>query len=651
MDAASPRMRLSLVAVVVAACFVALFARLWYLQVMEAPALAVQATATRTRTVAVDAPRGRILDMNGKVLVDNRTQIVVTIDRAQYKKVADKDALVDHLAEILTSYGTPTKTSALKKRISEQNDPLQPILVASDVTDEVAQHLSERSEDFPSVSFSRRTSRIYPYGAAAGNVLGYVGRITAERLKVIEPGLDPETGEIKTYQPDSMIGLAGVEASYERELRGVPGVETIEIDARNRPVGTVSYQPARAGSDVMLHLDIDVQIRAEQSLVDKLTILKGTPQKDGTIRKAPAGSVVALDPRDGGVIALASYPSYDPREFANGISQERYKQLQNVDGVSALLDRSISGQYAPGSTFKLVTGTAALSNRLITGNDTIYDKGYYEIGNPPERLRNAGEQVNGLVNVTSAMTVSSDVFFYWLGERMDGSTLIQDAARAYGFDQLTGIDLPNEASGYVLTPARLRTLHQKYPKDYPYGDWYTGNTAHLAVGQDGVVVTPLQLARAYAAFANGGTLYEPHVGWRVLRSGGSPTRPSDILRTIEPVVKGTVSLPGDVRGPLAAGFGGATGPDGTAAGAFIGFDQAAFKIDGKTGTAQVAGKADTSWFASYAPATAPRYAIAAAMEESGFGAEASGEVVRHVYELVAAQALTGVAPANSGQRD
>ncbi len=651
MDASSPRMRLSLVAVVVAACFVALFARLWYLQVMEAPALAVQATANSRRTVSVDAPRGRILDMNGKVLVDNRTQIVVLIDRAQFRKVADKDALVDHLADVLTRYGTPTKTATLQKRIAEQNDPLQPISVATDVTEEVAQHLSEHAEDFPSVSFDRRTTRVYPYGAAAGNVLGYVGRITAEKLKTVQPGTDPETGQVKTYQPDSMIGLAGVEATYEQDLRGVPGVETIEVDYRNRPVGTVDYQPARAGNDIVLHLDIDVQMRAEQSLVEKLLVLRGTPQRDGVIRRAPAGSLVALDPRDGGVIALATYPSYDPREFANGISQERYQQLQNVDGVSALLDRSISGQYAPGSTFKLVTGTAALSNRLISGADTIYDKGYYEIGNPPERLTNAGEQVNGLVNVTSAMTVSSDVFFYWLGERMDGSTLIQDAARAYGFDQITGIDLPNEASGYVLTPSRLKTLHQKYPKDYPYGDWYTGNTAHLAVGQDGVVATPLQLARAYAAFANGGTLYEPHVAWKVLKSGGDPRRPVDVLRTIEPVVKGTVSLPGDVRGPLAQGFGGATGPQGTAFGAFAGFDLTAFKVDGKTGTAQVQGKADTSWFASYAPAGAPRYAIAAAMEESGFGAEASGEVVRHVYELVAQQALTGAAPAATGQRD
>ena len=652
MDTASPRLRMSFIGVVVVACFVALFARLWYLQIMEAPALAGQAAESRTRTIYSEAPRGRILDAKGRVLADNRTSLIVTIDRAKLKKVKNRDELISNLADMLTAQGAPIKVSTIENRLKDQRfGEYQAVPVATDVTEEVVHTITERAEDYPSISFERKTVRVYPYGAAAGNVLGYTGRITAEGLKTLQPGVDPETGTVKTYQSDSIVGLAGVESVYEKELRGVPGIESIEVDSRGRAVGQGKFQPPRPGNDLQLHIDIDVQLRAEQALADRLAVLRGTQQRDGAMRKAPAGSVVALDPRDGGVIALATYPSFDPREFTNGMSQERYQQLQNVGGVSALIDRSISGQYAPGSTFKLVTATAALSNGLIDANTSIYDDGVFKVGNPEQTFTNAGEQKNGNINVTRALTVSSDVYFYWLGARMDGTTLIQDTAAAYGFDKRTGIDLPNESSGYVLTKARKKALHDKYPDAYPDGDWYTGQNVQLAVGQNVLVVTPLQLARAYAALANGGTLYEPHVAWRILRSEGDPADPDEVLETIEPKVVGTVSLPPDVRNPIVAGLDGVTSGLGTAASAFEGFDQSSFKVVGKTGTAQVDGKADTSFFASYGPAIAPRYSLTAVMEESGFGAEASGEVVRDVYELIAGQTLTDAGSAVQGTRD
>lgn len=651
MDSSSPRLRMSIVGVVVVACFVALFARLWYLQVMEAPALAVQATQTRTRIISTEAPRGRILDVNGRVLVDNRTSLIVTIDRNKLKKVKDRDDLVRRLAYVLTANGAPIKVSTIQKRLADQQyDELQAVPIATDVTDEVVHHLAEYADDFPSVATERRTVRIYPYGSIAANILGYTGRITAEGVRTLQPGTDPD-GVVKTYQPDSIVGLSGIEAAYEQDLRGTPGIEKVQVDARNRPVGTESYQPPRSGNDVQLNIDLDVQFRAEQSLADRLNVLRGTQQKDGTLRRAPAGSVVVLDPQSGAVSALATFPSFDPQEFANGITQDRYNTLQNVNGASALVDRSISGQYAPGSTFKLVTATAAVSHGLIDANSTIYDDGAYKVGNPEQTFTNAGGQKNGNINLIRALTLSSDVYFYWLGDRMDGTTLIQDTAKAYGFAQRTGIDLPNESPGYVWTKADKRALHNKYPQAYPDGDWYTGDNVQLACGQYVVTATPIQIARAYAALGNGGTVYQPHVAWRVLRNGGNPRNPADVLRTIGPVVTGTVALPPDVRGPIAAGLEAVPGPTGTAASAFVGFDLSAFPITGKTGTAQVAGKADTSLFASYAPSPSPRYAVTAVMEESGFGAEAAGEVVRHVYELLANQALTGAGRATSGTRD
>jgi penicillin-binding protein 2 len=492
---------------------------------------------------------------------------------------------------------------------------------------------------------------VYPYGAAAGNVLGYVGRITAEKIKAVEPGVDPDSGAVKSYQSDSTIGLAGVESTYEKELRGTPGVEMIEVDSKNRPVGTSSYQAPKPGTDIQLHINIDVQMRAEQSLQDKLLRLRGTNQRDGTLRNASAGSVVVMDPQTGGVVALATYPTYDPRDFVNGISQERYDQLTDVDGVSALIDRSISGQYPPGSTFKLVTATAALSNGLITGGTSYNDQGVYTVGNPPQSFTNAGSVRNGTISLPTALTISSDVYFYWLGDRMDGSKLIQDTAAAYGFDKRTGIDLPNESSGYVLTPEEKKALKDKYPDSYSDGTWYTGDNVQLAIGQNVIVVTPLQLARAYAAFANGGTLYTPHVAWRFLRSKNAEVDPGGVISVIEPVVTGTVELPPDVRDPILAGLSRVTTGLGTGSSAFIGFDQQAFPVVGKTGTAQVDGKADTSLFASYGPGLFPRYAVTAVMEESGFGAEASGEVVRHVYEILAGQTITDAAPASSGASD
>ncbi len=651
MDSSSPRLRMSILGVVVLGCFLALFARLWYLQVMEAPALAVQATANRTRTVATEAPRGRIFDAKGRVIVDNRTSLIVSIDRNELKKVKNRDDLIARLADVLTANGAPIKISTIEKRLSEKKaDQLQALPIASDVTDEVIHHLSEYAEDFPAVSYERKTVRIYPYGTIASNILGYTGRITAETLKILEPGTDPD-GVEKSYQPDSIIGLTGVESIYEKELRGTPGIELVQVDFRNRPVGTESYQPPKSGNDIQLHIDIEVQIRAEQALIERLNVLRGTAQRDGTIRRAPAGSVVVLDPRNGGVVALASAPSYDPQEFASGITQERYDQLQDVNGASALIDRSISGQYAPGSTFKMVTAAAALSNGLIDGNSSIYDDGVYRVGNPVQEFTNAGKEKYGNVNVVRALTVSSDVYFYWLGDRMDGTTLIQDAATAFGFDKRTGIDLPNESAGYVLTKAEKKALSKKYPGAYPNGDWYTGDNVQLAVGQNVVVVTPLQLARAYAAFANGGTVYQPHVVWKILRPNSTTTDPSDVLRVIEPVVTGTVTLPPDVRSPIASGLEGVTSGSGTGASAFVGFDQRAFPIVGKTGTAQVDGKADTSLFASYGPALSPKWVVAAVMEESGFGSEASGEVARRVYEVIANQALTGAGTATNGSMD
>lgn len=643
---------MSVIGVVVIGCFLALFARLWYLQIIEAPQLEEVATTNRQREVAVEAPRGRILDVNGNVIVDNRTSLVVTIDRSKLKK-ADRERVVSDLATTITNLGTPLKIDTIVARLADlQYDDLQPVPIISDVRPDVLVYLSENAEQFPGVAVERTSVRDYKYGATAANIVGYVGRINAKTLAAVkaDPGVDPD-GVAKTYQPDSTIGLAGVEATYEKDLRGTPGTEVLEIDAQNKPVRTISSQAPRPGSDIQLNIDINLQAKAEEGVREQLAQTRGKIQKDDEgvrIKNAPAGSAVVLDPNNGAVRALATYPSYDPNDFVNGISQDRYNELLNGNGsgVSALLDRSIAGRYAPGSTFKLVTAAAALNNGIINSGSTINDPGFYDLGNPPRRYKSTG--ANGYVSVARALTVSSDVFFYRLGDIMDsaaGGTLIQDTAGLFGFDSATGIDLPGEQDGYVLTATKLKALHDKYPDAYPDGDWFTGNNVLTAVGQNMVLVTPIQLASAYAAFGNGGTVYQPHVVARILKPGSRVAIPvgapdtADVLRNIEPVVRSTVSLPPTTWDPIYAGLRQVTRA-GTAAGSFAGFDQNSFPIVGKTGTAQVANQADTSVFASYGPADSPQYAVAAVMEESGFGSETAAPLVKHLYERLTGQPET-----------
>jgi penicillin-binding protein 2 len=402
---------------------------------------------------------------------------------------------------------------------------------------------------------------------------------------------------------------------------------------------------------VQLNIDIDVQLRAEQALAERLDFWRGKRTNDGATRRAPAGAVAAVDPNNGAVVALATFPSYDPSEFVNGISEERYRQLTDVNGVSALVDRAISGQYAPGSTFKLVTAEAALANGYMGVGDYYNDTGVFTVGG--QRFQNAGGSRYGSVNITRALTVSVDTYFYSLGARMENTRDLQDAAARFGFDAPTGIDLPGEGSGYVLTPEEKAELNERYPEAYPYGEWFTGDNVQLAIGQNTVAVTPLQLANAYATLANGGTVWEPHIAWRVLRPGTEdPNDPAAVLRVVEPAVKGRFDFPPEIRDPIVEGLAGVTtARGGTAVGAFSGFDQGAYPIVGKTGTAQVQDvegnlKADTSLFVGYGPSYAPQYSVAAVMEETGFGAEGSGVVVCNVFLPLAGQE----GPCNNGQR-
>ncbi len=609
--------------VVVVSLFAALLVRLWYLQVLAAPTLRVEAQQNSVRLIVTEAPRGRILDRNGNVLVENRTVDAVTVSRDEVNR---NPALIPRLSALL---GVPEED--LRKRANDDRFTIfKPVPVAEDVPKEKLIYIREHQDEFPGVGAVQLTRRHYPHGTLAAHVLGYVGEIN-----------DRELAPRKTagYKVGDTIGKSGVEAAYESDLRGQPQIEKLEVDSKGRVLRTLGVQPAVQGHDVQLTLDLELQRLAEESLRQGLERSRRAYDRNtAKFFLTAAGSVVVLDPRDGSVVAMASSPTYDPREFVDGISESRFRELQDPAGYFPLNNRVLQGLYAPGSTFKLITALAALQKGVMSPQDTLVDNGFITVGG--ETKRNAGGQVNGRIDITRAITVSSDVYFYEMGKRMwearsrYGPTPMQDTARELGMGAPTGIELPFEAAGRIPDAESRRKLHDANPQAFPTRDWYTGDNMNLAIGQGELAITPMQLTNAYAAFANGGTLYSPRMASTVLDVN------RNVVRQVEPRVLRTVDIPAAYRQPLLKGFEGAIAhPDGTAVGAFTGFPLATFPVAGKTGTAQVSGKQDFALFTAFAPAGAPGYVVTVVMEEAGFGAQAAAPVARRILEGPA-----GVAP-------
>lgn len=630
-----PALRVALVGIVVVSLFAALFARLYYLQVLRTTTVEEVFGTARFRDISYQGPRGRILDRNGHVLVDNRESIVVTIDRRQFEALDDPEGLQLRLARALNAAGFPTKVSDIAGRIQDPRyDPLKPVPIAEDVSSELESYLLERLYEFPSVDVVRTEVRSYPHGTLAAHLLGYTGSINSDELEAREK--DP-----KNYEPGDEIGKAGVERVFESELRAKPGVRTVEVDATEREIGTRSDIPAVPGADLQLTIDGQLQKAAETLLEDALEqarLQKKRRESDPPL-KAPAGAVVILDAKTSEVLALASYPTYNPAEFIGGISEYRYNELNDPAAYQPFNDRAIASRYAPGSTFKPFTAVAAMQRGLLSSGDVIMDNGSYELQDCNAAsgscvFSNANNTKYGRVDLERALVVSSDVFFYRLGEAFYeqrgvlGEAALQEGVRAFGFGTSTGIQLPGEDSGWVGDPASLAALVAENPAAYERSDWFTGDTVNMSIGQGEMQSTPLQLANAYAALANGGTLHVPAIAKALLNHGTG-----EVTRTYGPRQLATVTVPPELRDPIIAGLRGVVADeDGTAYPAFRGFPLSAFPVAGKTGTAEVNNKADTALFAGFAPADDPRYVVVAVMEESGFASETAAPLVRRIME-------------------
>ena len=556
--------RTALVGVVCALAFLALLTRLLHLQVVERPALAARAADNRDRALPVPAPRGRILDRNGKVLVGNRMAYRVALDRSVPE--GRRPAVLRRLAPLLGRSEADLALALENPRVST----LAAIPLAEDVGPDVVLAVREWPERFAGVEIEAHPRRHHPQGTLAAHLLGTVGQ-------------------------DG--GTSGVERFLDATLAGRPGADRWEVDGRGRAVQRLDRRPPVPGGDVHLTLDLDVQAAAETALMEHMAAAR-------PVHAAPGGSVVAVECASGDVLALASAPTFDPA--APTLAGEH----------SPLVNRATQGLYAPGSTFKPVTALAGLAAEAVTPATAMEDHGSYRVGG--RVFRNAQSRSYGRVDLTRALAVSSDVYFYALGHRLhtgEGDGPVQAAARSLGFGTATGIDSGPEAAGRVPGPDWKRSAAQN--GQFPDPRWYPGDSVNLAIGQGDLLVTPLQLAVAYAALANGGPRPRPHV-------------------TAGPVagVPGAALDPGSREAVLAGLRAAVTSPEGTAAHAFGGFSRPGVDVWGKTGTAQRTGRSDTSLFAAVARGGGRCVSLVAVVEEAGFGSMVAAPVVRRVVEAL-----------------
>jgi len=536
----------------------------------------------------------------------------------------------------------------LERRLNDLRfNHFRPIPVADDIPVETEIYLREQAHLFPNVVVDRQTVRSYPYGSLAAHLLGYVGPLSDEQWEKLEADNDP----VKPYEQADEIGKTGVEATYEKYLRGTPGRQVFEVDRAGRIVRElvdrrVEPQP---GDDVHLSIDIRIQYKAEEALAAQLA-------REGSVAKS--GAAVVVDPRNGQVRAMASWPTYDPQELVGGISQELWDRLTDP-ATKVLSNRTIQEAYPAASTFKLASSYAALRLGIVTPDEVVSDPGYHQLCDPPREndgcLKTNSGGANGPITLSTAIKVSSDVYYYKIGEaafwRAERGEISEDAFQqeimGLGYGARTGIDLTGESAGRVPTPESNRELadslwersHENYDNDEAaWKDarrWKIGYSADVAIGQFDTLVTPLQSAMAYSALANSqGELYRPSVLDHVARAN-SATVVKGYAKEVTRVIEW-----GGWRQPLLDGFAGVTQqPGGTGYLTFQDFPLSTFPVSGKTGTAEVGDGADqrrdNSLFVAYGPNPDPTLVVSVMIEAGGFGSESAAPAAYMILEPIA----------------
>jgi penicillin-binding protein 2 len=619
------------VGIAVVILFGVLVVRLWTLQVIDAKTYAAQANRNQVRVVSVAPPRGEIVDRNDTVLVGNSPSEEILLSRAS----ATQDPGVVAMVAALIGQ-TPQAVQATLN--NQQYGPYDPIPLATDISTATVQYLQVHQSDYPGVSVETDTQRTYPQGGTtAAHVLGYLGDISSAFLN---------THKNAGYAEGSQVGISGIEAQYETYLRGVNGRQALEVNASGDIVGTLSSTAAQTGDTVVLNIDTGLQEAVEADLANQIKQDRASPDElnGGLYPPAKNGAVIVMNPQNGQVLAMASYPTYDLNEWVGGISTANFDALS---ASGAENNNAIQGLYIPGSTFKLITATADLQDGVYPADESYDDTGKYTVpgctGGTASGCIFEDDQDSGAgeVDLPEALAQSSDSYFYnlgdlfWNGRAQFGDDAIQNVGAQYGEGDITGIDLPDEVQGRIDSLSVEQTLHTEDPKGFPNTPtWNTGDNIEMAFGQGGTVLTPIEQAVAYATFANGGTRYQPQVASTIV----NPVT-GKVVKQFTPVVTGHVSLPPSIYQPILQGLEGVI-TDGTAATDFTGFPSN-FVLAGKTGTATTPGSTGaagepTSWFVAFGPQPTPTYLVLAVIDQGGYGADAAAPLVRNVFDYLLA---------------
>ncbi len=647
------RRRLWVVHLVVGAMLISLGARLWYVQVMNNGTYAALAAQDLTQQVVVPSVRGQILDDTGQPLVDNRSALVVSVNIARLGQRSDEPAVLARLAKLLHM---GRKLLAEKVRLCTASvpapcwagSPYQPVPVDQNVSAKVALQIMENHQQFPDVSAQIQPVVNYPApnGANPSQVIGYLQPITPQEVQ-------QRHLTVTGFSGVDLVGQAGLEQQYDAALRGTPGIQRVTVNAQGVVTGTASQTPAKAGDTLVTSISSPLQADVQNILAAAIHKAYNAGNTGAT-----TGAAVVMT-TSGRVVAMASYPSYNPSVWTGGISNAEFNSLFGAGRGEPILNRVTQGQYPPGSTFKITSVAAAVANGYSL-NGLYNCPATVKIGS--STFANDGNPSLGAMSFHQALVVSCDTVFYqlaydmWLHDNTKANYVasahaplqkMQKMELAWGFGQPTGIDLPAESAGNVPTRQWLYYYWKQYKNFWckngrQYGSyiqqieyqdcqsgyvWDPGQAAIAAIGQGYISVTPLQLADAYMALANGGKLYSPRIGEALISPSGQVVQKINppLIRRL-PVSRNTLAY---MRSALAGVI-----TQGTAAPAFAGFPLSKVCVAGKTGTADVTGTQANSVFASFAPCDHPQYVVVVMIPHAGYGAQASAPTVRQIWDAI-----------------
>jgi penicillin-binding protein 2 len=611
--------RIAVLGIVAIALFCVLFFRLWALQVISGQQYLDDALNNQVRTFRIQAPRGTIVDRNGEVLVSNVAGTLVRLWPATLAELPEdqRRAMVRRLSALLN---VPLGEIQTKLRQSK-DDPLTPITIKTSVHDEKVDYLAEHQTEFPGVQIADTQLRHYEQNTFASHILGYVAEITSKQLERLEG---------KGYAAGDTIGYTGVEASYDSYLRGKPGVGVVAVDAAGRVNGERRYSDLpEAGHSLRLTIDAGLQKAAEDAIRYGIGLAHETYERGWA---SAGGAIVAMDPRTGEILALASNPTFNPSVYVGRRDPEKLARFADPSLNYPTLDRALAGLYPAGSAFKPVTALAALMEGELSADEFIQCQGQRVIDR--QVFRNWDPNRNEPMELTTAIANSCDTYFYEVALRFYGrdDSPLQKWSRKMGFGSTTGVDIGPEGAGLVPDP-RWRRRHFETEVDRL---WSSGHSVQLAIGQGDLLVTPLQMTRFYAMIANGGKLVEPHVAKDVEQA---PTEgaPALVLRSFAPKPPKDIGLDPSALKIVQEGLFDAThAAYGTSTSVFGSYE---IPIAGKTGTAEkyvklpgYEGLLDQSWWCGYGPFDKPELAVCALIENGGHGSSAAAPAALKVFE-------------------